>query len=78
MPDAMSDLAPAHSAFPVLIRTALEAAPGLPVSRRIFLYRELAEIFGTAEDSQSFLRLADSLESAEAAHTQLALQFATK
>ena len=74
MPESIPPVIPASSAFPVLIATALHAAPGLTLRRRILLYRELAEIFGTAEEGQRFIWLADDLERSEANHAELALK----
>ncbi len=73
MPETLPPAVPASAAFPVLIATALQAAPELPLRRRVFLYRELAEIFGTAEEGKRFLWLAEDLEKSEANHTELAM-----
>jgi hypothetical protein len=73
-PDTIPAAPSAASAFPVLIATALQAAPSLPLRRRVFLYRELAEIFGTAEEGQRFIWLANDLERNEESHAELALK----
>jgi hypothetical protein len=51
--------------FKEVMRRWLDQAPALPVSRRIKLYRGLAEFCGDPKDRQSFLQIASELEGAE-------------
>lgn len=49
----------------IVIQTCLEAAPSMPVHRRVSLYRALAEICGCPQETASLRQLADDLEAAD-------------
>ena len=57
----------------LVIRTALDAAAGLPIRERALLYRGLAEICGSETSEAAFLQVAEKLESADAALSRATL-----
>jgi hypothetical protein len=59
--------------YPTILEIVLAQAPNLPVSKRIFLYRELTELCGLPDKAAEFRQLATDLEAAESKHQDLAL-----
>jgi hypothetical protein len=59
----------------VVVSVCLEAADTLPASRRVQLYRSLAEICGCPTEASQFKALANDLEAADRRCREFAFQF---
>jgi len=61
--------------YPTIFNVCMTTAETLPATKRVSLYRELAEFCGDVALSHRFTQLADSVESANNSHRELALSF---
>jgi hypothetical protein len=61
------------AAIDTILALCMEAAPSLPVTKRILVYTALADMCADAQRAAEFRRIVGDLEAAEARHQHLAL-----
>lgn len=64
-----------HPEIRIVLEVALESAPSLPVSKRVLLYRGLAELCGNLHEARKLRGLASDLDACDRKSRQFQFDF---